>query len=186
MLWKKRAVLGVGVLAMTGMLFGCGTQSSSALTSKFMTVDPQNQSVTINLVAGYNATDNWRNFDGYSNGQMTITVPVGYKVTLNYSNASGIPTDVGVYTQNPQRALAFTGAGDSLQEISLNAAGGLLPGDSEKETFTASRTGSFILANYLDRYPQIASGWAPQDYQAVDMWAHFDVVQSGSPSITAQ
>ncbi len=186
MLWKKRAVLGVGVLAMTGMLFGCGTQSTSTLTSKFMTVDPQNQSVTINLVAGYNATDNWRNFDGYSNGQMTISVPVGYKVTLKYSNASGIPTDLGVYTNNPQRALAFPGAGDSIQEIALNAGGGLLPGNSESFTFTASRTGQFILANNLNRFPQVAYGTNPNDYQPVDMWDHFNVVQGGTPSITAQ
>lgn len=182
MLWRKRAVLGVGLLSMSALLFGCGTQSNTNLTSKFMTVDPQNKSVTIQVIGGYTAADNWRNFNGYSNGGMTITVPVGYKVTLDYSNDAGIPSDVGVFTQN--RHLAFPGAGDSIQDIFLNAGAGVMPGDSTKVTFTASQTGHFQIANYLDRFPQTGSGLI--DYQSVDMWDNFDVVPSGSPSMKAR
>lgn len=177
---KKRVILGLAIVLPTTLLFGCGVQAQD-LTSKYMTVDQTNQTVTIKVIAGETSQDGYRNFNGFSNGGMTITVPVGYKVTFDYENASGIPADIGVYTKD--RQLAFQGAGDSINDIFLNAVAGVLPGQSEKVTFTASQVGNYQIANYLDRFPQV--GDTLDDYQSVDMWDNFDVVASGSPSVTA-
>lgn len=180
-LGRRRGVLLGTVMGLASIsLVGCGTQSSANLTSKFMTVDSAAQTVTLHLVAGYDATDNYRNFDGYSNGQMTINVPVGYTVNLEYENKSGIPTDVGVYAAHGQ--LAFKGAGDSIHDIFENPAAGILPGSSEKLKFTASQVGTYQIANYADRFPQTVNN----PYQNVDMWDVFNVTNGGSPSITVK
>jgi len=177
----KRVALAVATLSLSALLFGCGTQQQADLTSKFMTVDKQHMTVTIKLIAGYTTADSQRNFNGYSNGGMTITVPVGYTVKLDYSNNSGIPADVGVYTAD--RQLAFTGAGDSIDDIFQNAAAGVLPGQSEQISFFVAKAGTYQIANYIDRFPQFGQNY--QNYQSVDMWDVLKVVSGGSPSITA-
>jgi hypothetical protein len=161
-------------------LAGCGTQSSSNLTSQFMTVNKSAKTVTLHVVASYNANDNYRNFNGYANGQMTINIPVGYKVKLDYENKGGIPVDIGVYGNGGQ--LAFKGAGDSIHTIFENPVAGIEPGQSETLNFTASQVGTFKLANYVDRFPQTQN----DPYHTVDMWDVLKVTNSSSPSISVK
>lgn len=169
--------VGFGLLTVLGLVAGCG-QSQTNLTSKFMTVDSSNQSVTLNVTGSYSQTNDYMNFDGYANGGMTITVPLGYKVTIHYYNNGGIPADIGIY--NNKNELAFQGAGDSINDISLNPQAGILPSTSETVTFTANSAGTFKLANFENYFPQVKS-----HFQDVGMWDWFKVVQSGTPSISA-
>lgn len=153
---------------------GCG--STPSLGSGFMSVNSATKTVTFKVVAGYTTTNDYLNYDGYANGNMTITVPVGYHVKLDYYNNGGTPADLGVY--NNQDQLAFSGAGDSIQNINLNPQPGIPPGGSETISFTPTKSGTYKMANYENRFPTIH----PR-YHDVGMWDVFKVVQSGSPSI---
>ncbi|QSO51868.1 hypothetical protein JZ785_24380 [Alicyclobacillus curvatus] len=161
------------------LVSGCG--QTQDLTKQFMTVDNSTKTVTIKVIGGYNAINDRMNFNGYANGQMKITVPVGYTVNLDFQNSGGIPADVGIYDSHQQ--LAFKKAGESVLNIDENAELGVHPGDSQKYSFVADRTGTFELENLINFFPEFAQG---KQNRNVGMWDVFQVVQNGTPQITAQ
>lgn len=139
--------------------------------------DPSTKTATLIVDAGYNSTNDWANYNGYANGQMTVTIPLGYRVNIEFTNDAGIPYDIGVYTEN--RQLAFPGAGSSVQELADNASAGVMPGESETLSFTAARTGNFRMESLLYRFPNNSPART-----SMGMWAAFNVVPSGNPSVT--
>lgn len=164
---------------LVAVVSGCG--QTPDLTKQFMTVDNSTKTVTIKVIGGYNAVNDRLNFNGYANGQMTIQVPVGYTVNLDFQNAGGIPADVGIYDAGNN--LAFSKAGVSVQDIDENAELAVTPGQSQNYTFVADHTGTFKMKNLINFFPQFAVG---KQNRSVGMWDVFEVVQSGSPQITAQ
>ena len=174
--WVTLAAASTMLIALVS---GCGQTTN--LTKQFMTVDNSTKSVTIKVIGGYNAVNDRMNFNGYANGQMTIRIPVGYTVNLDFQNSGGIPAEIGIYDSHQN--LAFPKAGKSLQAIDENADMGVIPGASKKFTFVADRTGTYQMENLINFFPEFPQG---QQNRNVGMWDVFQVVQNGSPQITAQ
>lgn len=175
---SKSSLLAVTVAAAGLMAAGCGVfpTTYASTNSKWMTVDQANQTVTLNVIAGYNRTNAYDNLDGFANGQLQFNVPVGYKVKLVFTNASGIPADIGVYNQSG--GLAFPGAGDSVSDILENPQPGIIPGTSETLTFIASTPGTYKMANLINRFPEFKN-----TQQNIGMWAKLNVTNNQTPSI---
>lgn len=186
----KRVLLAAAAAASLA-LTGCG-QGPAALSARLslnpytrrpvhpvamLSSDPSARTATLIVDAGYNSTNDWANFNGYANGQMTVTIPLGYQVHIEFTNDAGIPYDLGVYTASGQ--LAFPGAGNSVQELADNASAGVLPGESETLSFSASSLGHFRMESLLYRFPNNTPSRT-----AMGMWAAFNVVPSGNPEVT--
>jgi uncharacterized cupredoxin-like copper-binding protein len=164
---------------LVAVVSGCG--QTQDLTKQYMTVDNSTKTVTIKVIGGYNHVNDRLNFNGYANGQMTIQVPVGYKVNLDFQNNQGIPAEVGIYDSSNN--LAFPKAGVSIQDIDENPSMMVAPGDEEKWSFTADKAGTYQIANYINFFPEFATG---KQNRNVGMWDVFKVVQNGPAKITAQ
>lgn len=175
---SKSSLLAIAVGAVGLLTAGCGVfpTSFTSTNSKWMSVDQNTQTVTLNVIAGYNRANAYDNLNGFANGQMVFNVPQGYTVKLNFINASGIPADIGVYNTNGN--LAFKGAGDSDADILENPQPGVIPGASETLTFTASTTGTYRIENLINRFPEFQ-----QTQQSIGMWAQLNVVPNGTPSV---
>lgn len=175
---SRSSLLAVTVAAAGLMAAGCGVfpTTVTSTNSNWMTVDQANQTVTLNVVAGFNRINDYDNIDGFANGQLQFNVPAGYKVKLVFTNASGIPADIGVY--NKSNELAFPGAGDSISDILENPQPGIIPGTSETFTFTASTPGTYKIANLINRFPEFKN-----TQQNIGMWAKLNVMSNGTPSI---
>ncbi len=138
----------------------------------WMSVDEAGQSVTIELIAGKDDSNNRWNFNGYSRGNGTIVVPAGYTVTINFRNDDpNIAHSVGVDQQSgnfpatfqdpqPVFAGAMSSNPTSMQEATQ-------PGESESMTFTADAAGEYTLVCYIPAHA------------ATGMWIRFNVSADG-------
>jgi len=120
----------------------------------WVVTDDAAKTVTIDLVAGEDATNNNWNFNGHANGNATVTVPAGYAVTINFTNrdpnmahsAGVVAKPAGPWSATPDVTPAFAGAitsnPASMTEATLN-------GESETITFTADAAGEYALACFV-------------------------------------
>ncbi len=63
-----------------------GEETASLTTPDWMIIDEASQTVTLDIVAGKDDSNNRWNFNGYSRGNGAIAVPLGYTVTINFRN----------------------------------------------------------------------------------------------------
>lgn len=138
----------------------------------WMSVDEQNQTVTIELVAGQTDANTAWNFNGHHSGNATVVVPEGYEVTIDFSNEDqavahsvGIDEQVGGYPATFDEVTpAFEGA---VTSGANKLASATQPGESESITFTASEAGEYAMVCYVPAH-------ATQG-----MWIRFDVSAEG-------
>lgn len=127
---------------------------AEASAADWFVVDEAAQTVTINLIAGYNSGNNYWNYNGLYGGRGLITVPEGFTVTMNFENRDpamahsvGVGERMASYPTNfsdPQPV--FAGAMSS-NPTSMTAS--TMPGQSETLTFVADRAGEFALICYV-------------------------------------
>jgi hypothetical protein len=165
--WAGAATLGIMAMA----LAGCGTQSVDA--SQFMVNHPGTHTLDLKVVSRYSSSQQINTFDGFTHGRLTITIPVGYHVNMNFINNGPIPESVGIYKNDH---LAFAGAGESYRAVATFPTAGLLPGQSQSYTFTASRLGTFALTDELNG--------GPANSPTSGIWDTVKVVSSGSPGMS--
>ncbi|SMC02234.1 Sulfocyanin (SoxE) domain-containing protein [Sulfobacillus thermosulfidooxidans DSM 9293] len=161
---------GLTALGMLGLaLAGCGTQSINA--SQWMIVHPATKTVDLKIESTYSSAKQANVFDGFTQGHLLITIPVDYHVTMNFVNNGPIPESIGIYDHHH---LAFPGAGEPYAQVVTSPTAGLLPGQSQSYTFTASKVGTFILGDMLNG--------DPDNTPTSDLWDIVKVVPSGVPS----
>jgi FtsP/CotA-like multicopper oxidase with cupredoxin domain len=147
-------------------------EAASLTTPDWMTVDAASQTITLEIVAGKDESNNRWNFNGYSRGNGAIVVPEGYTVTINFRNDDpNVPHSIGVDAgtgnfpatfQDPEPVFAgaISKAPTSMQEAAQ-------PGESESLRFTADAAGEYSLICYIPAHA--ASG----------MWIRFTVSADG-------
>jgi hypothetical protein len=167
---KWAAVATMGALALA--LAGCGTQSVDA--SQWMVDHPGTHTVDLKVEGIYSSAQQVNTFDGYTNGQLVITIPVGYHVNMDFINNGPIPESVGIYKNDH---LAFPGAGQSYRQVMTFPSAGLVPGQSQSYTFTASQVGTYSLADVLNG--------DPNHTPTSGVWDTVKVVPSGNPSMSS-
>jgi len=156
-----------------------GQQEAGELTMPdWMTVDEQNQTVTMEIIAGSTSANNNWNYNGYHAGgnNARIVVPQGYEVTINFENQDdlsphsvGIDAEVGDYPPTFQSIEpAFDGA---LSSGATSMSEATQPGESETITFTASEAGEYAMVCYLP------------GHATAGMWIHFRVSADGEAGL---
>lgn len=154
-----------------------GAAAAALETPSWMQVDQGARTVTLEITAGADQTNNRWNFNGYANGNATIVVPEGYKVTINFKNADqanphslAIDTRTGgswpATIESPQ--LAFQGATTSGATSMTEAT---QPGQSETVEFTADKAGNYSMVCYVPAHA------------ATGMWIRFDVSAEGQAGL---
>ena len=149
-----------------------GEETASLTTPDWMTIDEASQTITLDIVAGKDDSNNRWNFNGYSRGNGAIAVPLGYTVTINSRNddpniAHSIGVDAGAGNfpatfQDPEPVFAgaISAAATSMQEATQ-------PGESESFSFTADAAGEYSLICYVPAHA------------ATGMWIRFTVSSDG-------
>ena len=139
---------------------------------EWMSVDEAAKTVTLEIIAGKDDSNNRWNFNGYSRGNGTVVVPVGYNVVIDFRNddpniahSIGVDTRTGNFPatfQDPQPV--FAGAispnPTSMQEATQ-------PGEAATISFTADQAGEYSLVCYIPAHA------------ATGMWIHFSVSAEG-------
>ncbi|OLZ12144.1 sulfocyanin-like copper-binding protein [Sulfobacillus thermosulfidooxidans] len=165
--WGAIAAIGLATVG----LAGCGTAPIDA--SQFMQVHPASKTVDLKIIGEYSSSQQVNTFDGYTNGQLVVTIPVGYHVNMDFVNNGPIPEAIGIYKHDH---LAFPNAGMPYQQVMVNPSAGLLPGQSQSFSFTATQVGTYKLGNVLNGN----NNNSPTSGQ----WDIVKVVSSGSPSMS--
>jgi sulfocyanin len=150
-----------------------GQQSGGQLSMPdWMSVDEQNETVTIQLVAGQTDANTSWNYNGHHSGNATVVVPQGYEVTIEFENQDqAVAHSVGVDSQVSGYPATFdevTPVFDGAVTSGANKmASATQPGESETITFTASEAGEYALVCYVPAH-------ATQG-----MWIRFNVSADG-------
>ena len=149
-----------------------GEEAAGLTTPDWMTIDEASRTVTLDIVAGKDDSNNRWNFNGYSRGNGAIVVPLGYTVTINFRNDDpNVPHSIGVDAgtgnfpatfQDPEPV--FAGAISTAPTSMAEAA---QPGESESLSFTADAAGEYSLICYIPAHA------------ATGMWIRFTVSSDG-------
>lgn len=172
---KRAKWMAIGVVALSGALAGCGIQSAQA--SQYLHVVPGTNVINLTVKTGYSNDLAENTVDGVPAGDLTINVPVGSEVHMKFINDGPLPESMGIYQDITN--LAFPGSGDSYENASLGEYPGLIPGQSQSYTFTASRVGTYTLSDLVD-------GVTSDNIPVSNIWETFKVVSSGAPSLTTK
>jgi len=116
------------------------------LTPSWMKIVEASKTLTIELVAGWNANNGALNYNGYYKGDMTIVVPVAWTVVVKFSNHDGMLPHSMVITKPfddhiPQQA--------GLTELAINRAysvdpeSGIMSSQQDEVRFVAKDAGIY-------------------------------------------
>lgn len=115
---------------------------------RFLRVDASARVVEVTLVAGYDATNNGFNFDGYARGELMVTVPLGWRVRVTCTNRGALRHSCAVVRGPLASRPAFPGAATP-QPLQ-----GLARGRTARFSFRAARTGVFRFACLVPGHEQ--------------------------------
>jgi FtsP/CotA-like multicopper oxidase with cupredoxin domain len=154
------------------------TDPMMAFAADWLQADSATETVTLDVIAGKDASNNYWNFNGYANGNVTITVPEGYAVTINFlNNDPNTAHSIGVtqrptgpFSATPTPTPAFPG-GMSSNPTSMTDA--TKTGATETITFTAATAGDYAMVCFV--LGHATSG----------MWINFRVTSGGALGVEA-
>lgn len=172
----KKLILTACLICTDFWATGCKETPSNPAISSFLETDVRSHTVNMFFNLGHEDENLSANFSGYANGHLLISVPIGYKVILHVTNDGGVPYGAGVYTADQQ--VAFSGSGKTIAYLENNPSAGIMPGSSQKITFTTTHTGQYRLESLLYRFPIHRPS-----HPTLGMWVHFNVVASGQPNV---
>jgi hypothetical protein len=112
-------------------------------SGRWLASDTARRTVSLTLVAGYNAANNGFNFDGYGRGKLLVRVPLGWRVTVTCRNDAELRNSCAVVRGPQTVTLAFRGAATTTPVL------GLRSGQTERFSFTASRAGTYRIASLV-------------------------------------
>ncbi|MCL4494299.1 MAG: hypothetical protein M1294_05725 [Firmicutes bacterium] len=164
--WTGVAVIG----ALSLVLAGCGSPNLTA--AKWMTIHPSSKTIDLKVESTYSSSQQSSVLDGFTRGGMVVTIPEGYHVKMDFINHGPIPESIGVYRRHH---LAFPGAGESYRQIAVKPTAGILPGQHRLYKFTATKVGTYMLADWLN---------GGKTTPTSDIWDTVKVVSGGNPSVS--
>lgn len=138
-------------------------------------VDNAAQTVSITLVAGETARNNYWTYNDAIKGELAITVPEGFTVSItldnrdpNMAHSVGVSTELANFLVPPAPDPVFEGA---ITENPQSMTEGVMPGESETITFVADAAGNYSLVCYIP------------GHTAVGMWLFFNVSADGEAGV---
>ena len=129
-------------------LIATSAAAAEQLVPSWMTFDAGAQTVTMDVVAGFNPNNSSWNFNGYYQGDMTVVVPEGWRVEITFNVWDGdVPHSLAV-TADPgpdnlplqagREQVAFARAYSKSPEQGISA------GDHDTVSFKADKAGDFL------------------------------------------
>lgn len=160
--WSGRMVrpviVGLAAAAVLTMA-ACGGGSAGG-SNPLGVIDQATRTVQLNLVLTESRVN------GYSSGQMTVRVPEGWRVDVFCANQASTSRSCEVVSGTDPVAPAFSGA------VFSDPGAGVSPGEFTNFSFVVSAPGSYRVASLV------------HGRQGRDLWERFDVVTTGSPSVS--
>ena len=144
----------------------------SVQMSQWLSFDAASKTATFTIVANVPGTQSEFNYNGYTKGALVITVPKGWNVTVHCNDdpAATYAHSCTVVSGAASKTPAFLGA--SLPDPT--GTGFVTAG--EKKTFSFTPDAAFV-----GRFACLLIG-----HEAGGMWATFQVVNGGEPSLGAK
>ena len=141
----------------------------SSQLSQWLSFDAANKTATFTIVANVPGTPNEFNYNGYTNGALVITVPKGWNVMVhcNDDRAATYAHSCAVVSGAESKTAAFPRA--SLPDPT--GSGYVSAGESKSFSFMPD-------APFVGRFACLLIG-----HEAAGMWATFQVVNGGEPSL---
>ncbi len=134
--------------------------------SEWLSYQATAKTVTLRLIAGYNAAYAGFNFNGYGKGQVLVQVPLGWRVEVHcVNNSSSMSHSCAIVRGVRGRAPVFAGASSPDAQV------GVLPGHTATFSFSASKEGSYRIACLVSGHEQAG------------MWDAFDVTHGRLPAV---
>ena len=138
--------LALGLLLATPL----GAHAGEPIVPSWITNDPANKAVTIDLVAGWNGNDRFGNYNGYYKDGMTVLVPRGWTVTIDFRNQDPRTPHSVLVTQpyaQEEMELRLTEQDAAIEgAFSENPTEGHKPGEGDRIRFTADEPGRYLLS----------------------------------------
>jgi len=168
---RRQRLLSAGAAAL--LLLACDPVQGSGSgdppdPGQFLTVSRPAQAATLTLVAGYPATDNQFNFDGYSDGTLAVVVPVGWVLELVCRNRGTVPNSCTIVTSGRADAPAAP------TWSTPDPRRGMKSGASATFLFMPTASGVYRIASLVP------------GHEASGMWASIAVIATGTPAISAR
>jgi sulfocyanin len=140
----RALVAALWLLALTGP----GFAEEKRLVPSWMTVQDNPKDVTMDVVAGFNASNSNWNFNGYHDGAMTVVVPEGWRVRIDFTTLDGNMPHSLVVIADPGRENLPLEAGREhtafSRAYSKSPIAGISPGDEDVISFTAKKAGDYL------------------------------------------
>jgi hypothetical protein len=135
--------------------------------SKYIQVDESSHSAIVTLIAGYPATDNQFNYNGYSDGALVLYVPITWDMTIQCENHGTVPNSCAIVAHRTDTEPIDPSLGTPDSDV------GLPPGQSASFDYLPLLPGSFRIASLVG------------GSEASGMWLDLEVVAGGRPRLTA-
>jgi hypothetical protein len=116
------------------------TPAGPPAPTKWLTWNAGARSASLELVAGYDSSNNGFNFDGYGRGKLLVRMPLGWRVHVTCRNAASIRNSCAIVRGAQTIVPAFRGAATPAPTL------GLRSGQTARFTFVASRAGVYRIA----------------------------------------
>jgi hypothetical protein len=132
------------------LLAPLGTRAGEPFVPSWITNDPANRAVTIDLVAGWNGNNRFDNDNGYYQSGLTLLVPTGWTVTIDFRNQDATGphsvlvtkpyTEAEMELQLTEQDAVVAGA------YSKSPTKGQKVGANDRISFTAGKAGLYYLS----------------------------------------
>ena len=145
-----------------------GTGSGTPPDPKqFLRVDSGTRTATVTLIAGHPASNYEFNYNGYGSGALILTIPVGWQITVQCENRATVPNSCAVVSSGKDTEPLQAGWSTPDPQRGLD------PNQSASFVFSPSKTGSYRIASLV------------AGSEASGMWLDLEVIEAGSPTLTA-
>ena len=139
----QNVVRGLVTVVLSGL--GIGVAAAQQVDPSWLTVNAPQKRVTVELIAGLQASDSGFDFNGFRNGGLTLTVPRDWRVVLHFRNndakqphSAEVIWEVQPVPAGPTRP-AFT------RSFTPRLAVGTAPQGRDSASFVADARGNLIM-----------------------------------------
>lgn len=124
-------------------------RADETLTPSWMKAYAEAKTVTIELVAGWNANNGALNYNGYYKGDVTVVIPMGWTVEVDFRNHDGMLPHSVVATKPypPDKIPGQAGIGELAigKAYSVDPESGIMADHHDQIQFHARHAGQFWL-----------------------------------------
>ena len=136
----------ISVLVVLAVLGPVGAEER--VTPSWMAIDADRKTVTMDVIAGFNANNSNWNHNGYHDGDATVVVPAGWSVRMTFTNRDGdVPHSLVVMADPGPDHLPMQAGREQAafpRAYSKSPEQGISAGDHDTISFKAKEAGEYL------------------------------------------